>query len=231
MITLASSRATSQRITSPSGLCAAPSRCTTLTTDGDSQSSSMARSATSSGATMRRWIIQAGLGRRSSARAHHVGDRALPERLGVDEDVAQLALGEHLARRHRSTLEVGRHGRRADASARSRPGRARRRSARTPGSAIVRLRHDHVRPAGDHVPRSGRRPRARARSSRRRSTRGSWRRRRRPAGSHSFQRTRIRWRNGLRHRPASLPRALELRSRARVQRKLQQIAASIRRRS
>ena len=49
MITLASSRATSQRITSPSGFVAAPCRCTTLRTAGEPQSSSSAWCATSSG--------------------------------------------------------------------------------------------------------------------------------------------------------------------------------------
>ena len=58
MITLASSRATSQRIRSPSGRCAAPSRCTTLMTDGELQRISMARSARSGGATIRRWSIR-----------------------------------------------------------------------------------------------------------------------------------------------------------------------------
>ena len=47
MITLASSRATSQRIRSPSGFWAAPCRCTTLRTAGEPQSSSSAWSARS----------------------------------------------------------------------------------------------------------------------------------------------------------------------------------------
>ncbi len=42
MITLASSRATSQRITSPLGFRAAPWRCTTFSTDGEAHSSSSA---------------------------------------------------------------------------------------------------------------------------------------------------------------------------------------------
>ena len=58
MITLASSRATSQRITSPLGLREAPWRWITLTTESDSHSSSSARCAQSSGATIRRWTIR-----------------------------------------------------------------------------------------------------------------------------------------------------------------------------
>ncbi len=58
MITLASSRVMSHRITSPSGFMEAPCRWTTLITEGAAQSSSSAWWATSCGATMRRWIMR-----------------------------------------------------------------------------------------------------------------------------------------------------------------------------
>ena len=54
MITLASSRATSHRIRSPSGFRAAPSNRTTFSTESEPQSTSITRSARSRGATIRR---------------------------------------------------------------------------------------------------------------------------------------------------------------------------------
>ena len=55
--TLASSRATSARITSPGGLAAAPGRWTTFETDSDAQSRSSACREASGGATILRWTI------------------------------------------------------------------------------------------------------------------------------------------------------------------------------
>ena len=57
--TLASSRATSQRITSPAGCRAAPARKIRLQTDGVSSSSLIARCERSNGTTIRRWTIAA----------------------------------------------------------------------------------------------------------------------------------------------------------------------------
>jgi hypothetical protein len=57
-IRLASSRATSQRITSPAGFVAAPCRCTMLRTAGEALRTSSAWCAMSSGATILRWIMR-----------------------------------------------------------------------------------------------------------------------------------------------------------------------------
>ena len=59
-MTLASSRATSQRITSPSGLRAAPFRKITFETEPWADSSSSAFSDLSLGATIRRWTTRRG---------------------------------------------------------------------------------------------------------------------------------------------------------------------------
>ena len=56
--TLASSRATSQRIRSPLGRRATPGRWTTLITDAFRSSTARTRSASAGGATIRRWIIR-----------------------------------------------------------------------------------------------------------------------------------------------------------------------------
>ena len=94
MTTLASSRATSARITSPSGRRAAPGRWTTLQTDGEPSSSSSAGSACSAGVTIRRWIIAPSVPRAGAGRSRRprVGGRSAGEEL--------------LARRDRRVREV-----------------------------------------------------------------------------------------------------------------------------
>ena len=105
--TLASSRATSARITSPSGFSATPGRWTTLMTDPSAHRRSSARLAVSCGATIRRWITPGPPPGRLQGLPDVVRDRLLVLRPKVDEDVPQLALGEEcVVAQH---LDVGGH--------------------------------------------------------------------------------------------------------------------------
>ena len=167
MITLASSRATSQRITSPSGFCAAPSRRTTFSTDGDPHSSSIARSATVGRRHDAQVEHQAGWPASGGARARRApmsGIGRFLQRLGLDEHVAQL-------RPRRAPRRPASARRSARWSSTSSPMDA---HGRDQVELVVEARG---RPVGDAAPpprpcpprwrsfrRTARRPRARARS-------------------------------------------------------------------
>src|SRR3954469_6134692 len=96
-ITLASSRATSARITSPAGSLAAPSRKTTLQTDSAVSSSARVSCERPGGATMRRWYMREGYPLALHRGPHPLGDGDLGQRLRVDEDVREPALDEQRA--------------------------------------------------------------------------------------------------------------------------------------
>ena len=117
---------------------------------------------------------------RSRARAHDVRDRRLRSVSGPRTRGAARPRPA-APRRHPLDRERGGHGRVAmPATVRDQVElvvEARRRPVAHP-----RLRHDHVAPPVASSRRTARSPPARARSSRCRSTRGSWRRTRRPGG-------------------------------------------------
>ena len=83
-------------ITSPRGSWAAPSRNSTLHTDGAAVSRLSVSSEHSGGATIRKWYIGHGVPERSDRECRPVAvrDRDLRERLGVDEDIGEVELDQ-----------------------------------------------------------------------------------------------------------------------------------------
>ena len=138
MITLASSRAMSARITSPSGFRAAPSRKTTLDTDPDSRRRSRTRFESQSGATIRRWTTLRNL----PATMPRSAVRDFPRRGRLYPSVIRRPASQHAS----PCRALRRAGRRLPGAARARIGRAQPRGL------------DHGRPAADQRLRGQDRP-------------------------------------------------------------------------